>query len=210
MRRLKLTWIALGCGILAATVESVFIGAVAPVVAQEDLESIEIEPALKDVDKDDDTEMSTSDADEFSDDVVDPKEVYLELVRKKADLLTPDELTRETLALRRELSELQATIKLRSAEQQLHKLIDEFPTSGAAERAKRMLRGGLHPVPTFEHAPRAVPLPESNPEEVFGPTTVDPVLQSPPEFLDDRVPPRKPLTRPLKPAVRPVVPQFGN
>lgn len=207
MRRLKLTWIVLGCGILAATVESVFIGAVAPVVAQEDLESIEIEPALKDDDKDDDTEMSTSDQDEFSDDDVDPKEVYLELVRKKADLLTPDELTRETLALRRELSELQATIKLRSAEQQLHKLIDEFPTSGAAEQAKRMLRGGLHPVPTFERAPHVVPLPA---EEIFGPTTVDPVLQSPPEFLDDGVPPRKPHARTLKPAVPPVVPQFGN
>ena len=200
MRRLKLTWIALACGILAATVDSVFIGAVASVVAQEDLDLFE-NPSLTVTE----TESGHSDGPEV-DNEIDHKEVYLELARKKAELLTPDELTRETLVLQKELTELQATLKLRTAEEQLHKLIDEFPKSAAAERAKQMLRSGLRPVPTFESAPRAVPLPESQPEDVFRPSSDDSALGPPPEFLDDRVPDRKPASRPLTPAIRPLGP----
>ena len=66
---------------------------------------------------------------------------YLDLAKQKAELLTPEELAHETQALRRELWELQATLKLRKAEQQLQQLIDEHPESNAAQRAKTLLDG---------------------------------------------------------------------
>ena len=74
-----------------------------------------------------------------ADDQPNPVADYLDLAKQKAQLLTPDELVRETQVLRRELLELQATLKLRKAEQQLQQLIDEHPESGAAQRAQTLL-----------------------------------------------------------------------
>lgn len=83
----------------------------------------------------------------------DAGEVYLELVKQKIELLTPEELARETEVLQKELAELQAAKKLREAERKLEQLIDEFQGSSAAERARVMLDAGRQPKPrkrTFE------------------------------------------------------------
>lgn len=167
MRHLKVIWIALGCGIFAISVETAYIGLITSVVAQDDLDAKNFEPSHNAADAEAGDFKSPADA--FRADKVDGKEDYLKLARQKADLLTPEELARETLVLRQELTELQATMKLRSTEQQLQKLIDEFPNSSAAQRAKSMLRGGLKPVPVFDHDPVGSPNHRTIPAEDFHP-----------------------------------------
>ena len=92
--------------------------------------------------------------------VPDRGDVYLELVKQKIELLTPDELARETEILRKELAELQAAQKLREAERKLEELIDAFQGSSAAERARVMLEAGRqpkNPARTFDDNPFDVP-----------------------------------------------------
>ncbi len=137
----KLVWLVLGLGIVATPLLFSLVGSLAlPVMAQEkpfeDVDLIVIGPAQK--------------ADEDRQEIeANPQDVYLELVRQKIQLLTPEELGRETQSLRMELLELQATRKLREAERQLQQLILEHPGSQAAARAKNMLEKGpaLRPVP---------------------------------------------------------------
>lgn len=214
MRRLKLAWIALAGGFFVASVETVFLKANSPAVAQsdevpqdlDDLEQQLHEPLQADLLPAaplEDIEPLNELGDEMANDdarSIDQKQVFLELAEQKADLLNADELQQEILKLRHELAELRATLKLRTAELQLQQIIKEFPKSLAAERAQLMLRGGNRPAESFPHAPRIVPIPESNPDDVFRPA---PNSESgyPKEFLDDRVLPQK-TPQPLKPARR--------
>lgn len=69
-------------------------------------------------------------------------DLYLELIKEKIDLLTAEELAREAEVLRKEVKELQAARKLREAEQNLQRLIDQFQGSVAAQRARVMLDAG--------------------------------------------------------------------
>ena len=68
------------------------------------------------------------------------RQMFLELARKKAQLLSPEELDREIQRMQVELTELEATKKLRSIERELEILIEQFPQSRAARRAGRMLQ----------------------------------------------------------------------
>ena len=66
-------------------------------------------------------------------------EVFLELAKQKAALLSPEEMTREVESLRKELTELRATVQLREAVEKLKQLVSEHPNTKAAQRATRML-----------------------------------------------------------------------
>ena len=101
------------------------------------------------------------------DDLPNPVAIYLDLAKQKAELLTPEELAHETQVLRQELLELQATLKLRKAEQQLQQLIDEHPDSGAAKRAQTLLDVLRNPRSnsTFR-SPELRPEPEDDFEDV--------------------------------------------
>ena len=82
------------------------------------------------------------------DDDESPQSTYLNLAKKKMMLLTQEELARETQLLQAELSELEATHKLEAIERQLGELIDQFPESVAAIRARTMLQArNLKPIP---------------------------------------------------------------
>ena len=70
----------------------------------------------------------------------DAKQVYLDLVKSKLSLMTPEELQQETEALRGQLFEMQATEKLREAQRKLEELINEHPQTTAAQRARNMLK----------------------------------------------------------------------
>ena len=80
------------------------------------------------------TETATSSAEEF-----------LELSKQKAELLTPEEMAHEVDSLRKELTELRATVQLREAVGKLKQLIGEHPQSQAAQRATRMLEAEIAP-----------------------------------------------------------------
>ena len=109
------------------------------------------------------------------DDQPNPVAIYLDLAKQKAELLTLEELTHETQVLRQELLELQATLKLRKAEQQLQQLIDEHPESGAAQKAKMLLEvlgNQTHLTPIYG-SPPMTPTPddafETIPQDTFAP-----------------------------------------
>ncbi|MEK6257211.1 MAG: hypothetical protein AABP62_01210 [Planctomycetota bacterium] len=78
-------------------------------------------------------------ADTVTETATNSAEVFLELSKHKAALLTPEEMAREVDSLRKELPELRATVQLREAVGKLKQLIGEHPQSQAAQRAKRML-----------------------------------------------------------------------
>lgn len=66
-------------------------------------------------------------------------ETFLELAKQKAALLSPEEMVREVESLRKELTELRATVQLREAVGKLKQLVGEHPQTQAAQRAKKML-----------------------------------------------------------------------
>lgn len=67
------------------------------------------------------------------------RQTFLELAKKKSQLLSPEELDQEIQRLQVELTELEAAKKFRSIERELEKLIEQFPQSRAARRAEKML-----------------------------------------------------------------------
>ena len=69
-----------------------------------------------------------------------PNALYLRLIQKKLQLISPDELANEIQKLRMELAEREAFRKLEQASQQLQDLIDQHPNSRAAQNARRMLQ----------------------------------------------------------------------
>ena len=91
-----------------------------------------------------------------------PNDLYLKLINKKLQLISPDELANEIQKLRMELAEREAFRKLEQAKQQLQDLIDQHPNSRAAQNARRMLQlerrvpreedlenpDGFNPIPT--------------------------------------------------------------
>ena len=143
----------------------------------------------------------------------DPMADYLSLAKQKAQLLTPDELAHETQILRRELLELQATLKLRKAGQQLQQLIDEHPESGAAQRAKALLNVLHNPRSnsTFE-SPELIPAPEEDFEPVQARKrvrNVDPNLFDPSGNNDPfSAPPVRQNNQPVQPTKK-LVPSSG-
>jgi hypothetical protein len=146
MSRHGLALVAFALGIVAAPIGWVLTtNTTTSAVAQEggDEDLIDIQPgerqSKKPVDRLKQERVRDLVETEHGDEKVNPVAVYLNLAKQKAELLTPDELAGETQVLRQELLELQATLKLRKAEQQLQQLIDEHPGSGAARRAKTLL-----------------------------------------------------------------------
>ncbi len=147
MSRQGLALIAFGLGIVMAPLgwvltTNITTTAIAQEGGNEDL--IDIQPgerrqSKKSVDKPRQAQDQGLAAIEPVEDQPSPVAVYLDLAKQKAELLTPEELAHETQVLRQELLELQATLKLRTAEQQLQQLIDEHPESGAAKRARMLL-----------------------------------------------------------------------
>ncbi len=179
MSRQGLAWVAFALGIVAAPLGWVLTANIStPVIAQdggnEDL--IDIQPGerqSRDLKYKPRQERLAEEqpADERPNPVAD----YLSLAKQKAELLTPDELTHETQVLRRELLELQATLKLRKAEQQLQQLIDEHPESNAARRAKTLLEILRNPIDAnlIYGSPSMTPIPddafETLPSGAFAP-----------------------------------------
>lgn len=142
------------------------------------------------------------------DDQPNPVAIYLDLAKQKAELLTPEELAHETQALRRELLELQATLKLRKAEQQLQQLIDEHPESNAARRAKTLLEVLRNPIdPNLIYGtPELTPTPDDD----FAPvpqrtrtTTAEPVA---PDNFNRRIGEGDPFAPPTVRSNAPPVP----
>jgi hypothetical protein len=96
------------------------------------------------------------------------RDEYLELLRKKADLMTQEEIIQSLQELQAEIAELEAGRKLDHIAAQLRELIDAHPESIAAQRAQAMLNGlqarpdlvpgaGDSPYHTGEKRPTPVP-----------------------------------------------------
>lgn len=68
------------------------------------------------------------------------REKLAELMKAKAELVNEQTLSEEVSALEKQISDLHAAQKLLSAQQILRALVEEFPESPAAVRAKRMLK----------------------------------------------------------------------
>lgn len=68
------------------------------------------------------------------------REKLAELMKAKAELVNEQTLSQEVSALEKQISDLHAAQKLLSAQQILRALVEEFPESPAAVRAKRMLK----------------------------------------------------------------------
>lgn len=100
-------------------------------------------------------------------------ETFIELAKQKAVLLTPEELAREVESLRKELTELRATVQLREAVGKLKQLVGEHLRTDAAQKAARMLetqaaplRGtNRRPSDVFEDSfsPSVIPSPQRTP-----------------------------------------------
>ena len=179
MSRQGLALIAFGLGIVVAPLGWVLtINITTPAVAQEggteDL--IDIQPGERQS-KDLKYKLSQERLveEQPADDQPNPVAIYLNLAKQKAELLTPDELAHETQVLRQELLELQATLKLRKAQQQLQQLIDEHPESVAAQKAKMLLEvlgSQIHLTPNYG-SPSMTPTPddafESITQDTFAP-----------------------------------------
>ena len=151
MSRQGLALIAFAFGVFMAPLGWLLMETSVKTVAAQDEDLIVIEPV------DEDQERGRFTGEEPNLDLIvvepapnDPQSVYLDLARQKAQLLTPEALERETQLLRKELVELQATQKLKDAEAQLQRVIEEHPNTTAAERARRMLQSmgpPLVPIP---------------------------------------------------------------
>lgn len=114
MHRRSIVLLAFGLGMIAIPIVTVVIS---PAIAQED-ELVRVAPTNDD----------------------DPKQIYLDLIKSKLSLMTPEELQRETDELRGELFEMQATEKLRDAERKRQEVIEQHPQTTAAQRARNMLK----------------------------------------------------------------------
>lgn len=74
------------------------------------------------------------------------REKLAELMKAKAELINEQTLSQEVSALEKQISDLHAAQKLWSAQEILKALVEEFPQSPAAIRAKRMLEAaGMKP-----------------------------------------------------------------
>ncbi|WP_010585167.1 hypothetical protein [Schlesneria paludicola] len=128
MHRRSIALLAFGLGMLSAPVIAIVMSHTTGTAIAQDEELARVRPKSDDLD---------------------PKEVYLELIKSKLSLMTPEELQHETDALRGELFELQATEKLREAERKLEEVIEQHPQTMAAQRARNMLknseRAGANP-----------------------------------------------------------------
>lgn len=67
------------------------------------------------------------------------RQQYVELLRKKAELMSEEEITGELDRLKSDITELEASRALESITRQLQELIDSHPQTAAARRAQQML-----------------------------------------------------------------------
>lgn len=110
--------------------------------------------------------------------VGDSADAFLELAKQKAALLTPEELAREVESLRKELTELRATVQLREAVEKLKQLVGEHPQTDAARKATRMLETEAAPmrgtnrvrsdVFDDDFSPSVIPTPPRTPRSTNG------------------------------------------
>ena len=227
MSRQGLALIAFGLGIVVSPLGWVLTTNITtPVIAQEggtedliDIQPGERRQSKKSVDRLRQEHDQDLVAIEPVDDQPNPVAIYLDLAKQKAELLTPDELAHETQVLRQELLELQATLKLRKAEQQLQQLIDEHPESGAAQKAKMLLevlRNQIHLTPIYG-SPQMTPIPDDDFAPVPHRTRTqppEPIGLDPKSFNNKReddpfnAPPVRPNVQPAQPTKKPV-PSFN-
>ena len=124
MNRRGMVAIAFGLGVIAAPIIFQMSGLISRPVVAEDQDLIVV--------------------DELDDNQGQARSTYLGLAEQKAALMTPEELSRETVRLRQELSELESVRKMRVIEQQLQQLIELHPLSSTAQRARNMLQRNMH------------------------------------------------------------------
>lgn len=82
------------------------------------------------------------------------RDEYVELLRRKAELMSDEEIAESLEQLQGDIAELEATRRLQAITDELRELVESHPETAAARRAEAML--AMHPDIRAESAPYTV------------------------------------------------------